>query len=195
MNGLIIILLYIFIIAIIIIIGLEKNEGIIYVKSTIDNDEYLVRDLPDKVEAANMLAQIKANMFKLRDYLVEHIDEYPDYKPYIKQLGEKLKDDIVINESSADSAYTSYSVNKGEQIVFCIRSKYDGTIHTLNLLMYVAIHEMAHVACPEYGHGELFKKIFAFLLDTAIKLNIYTKVDFYEDPTEYCGMIVSESII
>lgn len=194
MNWLIILLLFIFVISVIIIIQLEKKNEVKYVKSTIDGREYLVRDVENKEEAANVLAKIRANMFKLKDYLVTHEDEYPEYKPYIEQLNNRLSD-VEINESSADSMYTSYSVNKGEQIVYCIRSKYDGSIHGINLLMYVALHEMAHVACPEYGHGDLFKKIFAFLAQTGIKLNIYKKINFAEHPTEYCGMIIRESII
>ena len=65
MNRLIIILLFIFIVSVIIIINLEKNE-VKYVKSTIDNREYLVRDLEDKVQAANTLAKIRENMFGIR---------------------------------------------------------------------------------------------------------------------------------
>ena len=61
--------------------------------------------------------------------------------------------------------------------------------------MYVAIHEMAHIACPEIGHGELFKKIFRKLAEEAINIGIYKKVNFSEVPTEYCGMILSSSII
>jgi predicted metal-dependent hydrolase len=61
--------------------------------------------------------------------------------------------------------------------------------------MYVVIHEMAHFACPEIGHGELFKKIFKHLIEVAIKLNIYEKVDYSTYPVEYCGMVLSSSII
>lgn len=193
MDRPIIILLFIFIISVIIIIRLEKSE-VKYIKSTFDGREYLVRDVEDKTRAADTLAKIRKNMFKLRDYLVANKDKYPEYAQYIEQLDRNIND-VIINESSSDSSYTSYSVNKGEQIVYCIRSKYDGTIHGLNLIMYVALHEMAHVACPEYGHGDLFKKIFAFLTNRGIEIGIYKKIDFYERPTEYCGMIISESII
>ena len=61
--------------------------------------------------------------------------------------------------------------------------------------MYVAIHEMAHIACPEIGHGSLFKKIFRFLCEEAINIGIYKKVDYSANPIEYCGMILSSSII
>ena len=89
---------------------------------------------------------------------------------------ERLKqkfDPRVMSESPSDAKYTSYSVNKGEELVFCVRSKKTGKIHDLNLLMYVALHEIAHIACPEQGHTPLFKKIFAFLTEQALKLKLY----------------------
>src|SRR5438445_471854 len=83
------------------------------------------------------------------------------YNIYIEQLKERMSN-VIISESSENNGYTSYSINKGEQIVFCLRSKKDNNhLHDLNLLMYVALHEMAHVACPEIGHTDLFKEIFA----------------------------------
>lgn len=195
MKVLIFLLLFIFILSVIAIIKLEKSE-VKYVKSRVDGKEYLVRDLSDKQAAADLLATIKTKMFILKDHLIENQDndKYNKYKEYIQQLDERISN-VIINESSPDSSYTSYSVNKGEQIVFCLRSKYDGSLHDINLLMYVAIHEMAHVACPEYGHTDLFKKIFSFFTKKSIELNIYKKIDFPEDPTEYCGMIISESIV
>lgn len=193
MDNRIFLLLLIFLLSVFIIIKLEKSE-VKYIKSTFDGREYLVRDVEDKTVAANVLAKIRSNMFKLNDYLYQNKDKYPEYAEYIEQLNRNIQD-VVINESDADSSYTSYSVNKGEQIVYCIRSKYDGTLHGLNLLMYVVIHEMAHVANPEYGHGDLFKKIFAFFAQKGIDIGIYKKIDFNERPTEYCGMIISESII
>ena len=61
--------------------------------------------------------------------------------------------------------------------------------------MYVTLHEMAHVACPEFGHTPLFKNIFLFFTQVAIDLNLYRKIPFDEDPREYCGLTISDSII
>ena len=60
--------------------------------------------------------------------------------------------------------------------------------------MYVAIHELSHIACPEIGHGALFKKIFKKFIDVSIELNIYNKVDYNQYPVEYCGMNLNSSI-
>ena len=61
--------------------------------------------------------------------------------------------------------------------------------------MYVAIHELAHIACPEIGHGALFQEIFRFLAQEAIKLKLYKYKDYYKEPVEYCGMILSTTVL
>jgi len=185
------ILLFIFLI--VALFKLEKHE-VKYVTSEINNKAYLVRDLPDKQFASNLISKIHMNMIQLIDFLYQNKDsKYKDFKSVIETLKNKIPDTI-INESGEDSSYTSYSVNKGEQIVFCLRSKTDGSLHDVNLLMYVAIHELGHVGCESYGHTDEFKKIFAFLIATAQELNLYTLIDFKNDPLEYCGLRISEHI-
>lgn len=189
------ILLLILLIIMLIIFIKVQNNNVVHVTSDVDKEIYLVRDVDDKQQAANMLSKIKINILKIADYLYENISNYPEYKPYIEQLHDRIKN-VQVLESSEDSVYTSYSVNKGEQIVFCLRSRQiKNKLHKFNLLMYVVLHEMSHVACPEYGHTPLFKHIFAFITQIGINLNLYTKIDFVNDPTEYCGMIITDSII
>ena len=61
--------------------------------------------------------------------------------------------------------------------------------------MYVAVHELGHLACPEIGHTPLFNKIFKFLLEEAIKLDLYKVTKYSETPTEYCGMVITSNIL
>ena len=173
-----IIVILICVVALISLINTEKYE-VTYVQSLVDGNEYLVRDLEDKQYAADLLANLRKNIMKLTQILYQNKDteQYKDYKKYVEQLQERIRN-VIINESSEDNAYTSYSINKGEQIVFCLRSKHNGKLHDLNLLTYVAIHEMSHVGNPEFGHGDLFKKIFAFFTKAAIENGIYKKIDF-----------------
>lgn len=171
------------------------NNDVVYIKSDIDGELYLVRDLQDKQYSANVLSKIKKNMIALNDYLVERKRDFPKYTQYIDQLNSKIRNSILI-ENGVDDVYTSYSVNKGEQIVFCLRSKrMADKLHDMNLMMYVVLHEMAHVGCPSVGHTEEFKMIFAFFTEQAIKIGLYEKIDFRNDPKEYCGMTITESII
>jgi hypothetical protein len=171
-----------------------KRDGLSKVKSTYDNNYYWVRELPDKSSAANVLAKIRENMFILINYLKENQDKFPENMSYIKDLVRRTKD-IVIMETSADEKFTSYTVNKGEKIVFCLRSKTINEIHDMNTLMYVVIHEMGHVGCPEFGHTPLFKKIFTFLLEQSIVVGIYSPIDYRKNPQYYCGMTINEYLL
>ena len=181
-----------------------------YVRSDIDGQYYFVRDVDDKQNAANLLARLKKDLFYLNNYLFNNLQNqiannnlspaYQINKPYIEQLNTNIQN-VVIRESSDNTVYTSYTINKGEKIVFCIRSKTisdfikSGNIHDYNVIMYVALHEISHVACPETGHTQLFKEIFRFITQEAIKINIYHKIDFVNNPKEYCGMTINDSII
>lgn len=203
----IILILIIITVVFVVYTRVTKNE-MVYVKSDLDGESYLVRNTKDKKRAANLLASIKADIMQVSEYMSsklqskekEDVERYQPYAEYINQLKRNLKN-VVIKESGFNTVYTSYTVNKGESIVFCVRSKEitkllnSSTIHDKNLVMYVALHEIAHVACPEYGHTPLFKKIFKFITETAMKLGMYQKMDFDSNPVEYCGMMITDSIV
>ena len=168
-----------------------ENDNMIRIKSTIDKHNYWVRNLPDKQNGANTLAKIRENIVKLVNYLKQNMDKFPKKLLYIKDIIRRTKV-INIMETPKDDKYTSYTINKGEKIVFCLRHKTINTIHDMNTLMYVVIHELAHVGCPEYGHTPLFKKIFKFLLKQSVKIGIYTPVNYIINPQNYCGMVINE---
>jgi predicted metal-dependent hydrolase len=172
-----------------------NRNNLIYIESN-SGTKFLVHKDKYNKEKANLLSKIVENLFMLKNHMVKNINKFPSYKPYIEQLNDNLSENrTVIYETDPESNLTSYSVNKGEEISFCLKSKKTDSLHDINLLMYVAIHELAHVACPEIGHGALFKKIFRKLAEEAINIGIYKKVNFSENPIEYCGMILSSSII
>ena len=172
----------------------KTKSNTIYEKSDFDDRKYLVQNLNDKEEASYMLGVIRKRMLILRNYLVENIDSYPKYKPYILQLSERLEDPI-LTENSPGGKYTSYTVNKGEEIALCLRSKRTNRLEDINLVMYVTLHEMAHVACPELDHTALFTEIFIFFIKIATQLSIYTKSNYEEKPEEYCGLVINEHLV
>jgi hypothetical protein len=150
----------------------------------------------NKRKSADLLSDIIIKMFKLRNTLIKEKDKYPEYEEYIDLLEKNFNDERTkIYENDPTSDLTSFSVNKGEEVALCLKSKKTGELHKENLLLYVAIHEMAHMACPEIGHGELFKKVFKFLTLRAMEMGIYEKEDYSSSPVEYCGMILSSSIV
>lgn len=194
MKLLFIILILIFIAVFVVFKLSYGSNDLVYEKATFDNNYYLVRNVNDKSIAADKLALIKQNMIKLITYLKDNLKKFPKNTQYVKDLVSRTKV-IHIMESSSDEKYTSYTINKGEKIVLCLRSKTLNTIHDMNTIMYVVIHEMAHIGCPEYGHTPLFKEIFKFLLTQASIIKIYTPIDYRLNPQDYCGMTINEYLL
>ena len=194
MKEIILTLILIFLILYFVYINLYTDDNLIYEKATFDNDCYWVRNMSDKSKAANTLAVIKSNMNKLIDYLQKNIDKFPEQMSNIKDLIKRTRK-IYIMETPKDEKYTSYTINKGEKIVFCLRSKILHDIHDINTIMYVVLHEMAHVMCSEYGHTPLFKEIFKFLLVQANKIGIYKITDYRRFNQDYCGMTINEYLL
>lgn len=176
-------------IVILLFIQRHYNE-VEYVKSRIDQRNYLVRKLPHSQEAADYLADVNAKLMQLTRHMMA---KYGDQNPEVQQLYRNYNPNA-LSEGSYESGYTSYTVNKGEKMVLCIRQK-DTTFVDKNTIMYVAIHELAHVMTTTLQHDENFWRNFKFLLQEAVALNIYKKVDFKQDPQDYCGIKITSSII
>ena len=107
----------------------------------------------------------------------------------------------MISEGALDLRYTTYTIDK-QDIHICLRTrdKFEN-IYDIDLLMYVVIHELAHLCnydkngSPIIGHGFEFKYIFKFLIEESIKIGIYKYTDYARNPKEYCGMQLSSSIL
>ena len=165
-----------------------SNE-VIYVKSSIDNNEYLVRNLHNKDDAANILAKLRLKLEKICKIMKE---KYPN-DDSVTRMNERFNANN-ITESGKNNQYTSYSVNKGEKIVFCIRQKdEDETLVDENTISFVAIHELAHIMTKSVGHTTEFWDNFKRLLKEAIEHKLYVKEDYSSNPKEYCGIKVSDS--
>lgn len=182
---------------IIILYWIQSNNGI-YVKSNIDEHFYYVADVEDKQDVADILATIKKRIIILINYIDEenkiNKQYHNEYYKYVKRLKDKLNE-ITFTENIDEFNATSYSVNKGDKLVVCLRSRETNKIHDINTIMYVILHEISHVMCPEYGHGELFQKIFKYVAQQAVNVGVYEYVDYSKNPTEYCGLTLTSTIL
>lgn len=169
------------------------NSKRVLTPSTDQSKQYLVLEHMDAPASADMLNQVHQRIQILLAYLSENRNHYPNDIPYIDQLlnnSSKIK----LTEASHKSRHTSYTINKGEEIAICLRDSQD-RIHDINTIMYVTIHELAHVACPEVGHTPLFRHIFVFLLRRSIQLGIYNQVNYQKTPQDYCGIVIRENLL
>jgi predicted metal-dependent hydrolase len=185
----------IFLIFVIVLFKYLYGENVTY--ENYRDGKFLVRNRDDKKDAAQMLHKLRESLINFINELVIEAEKkkmHEEMYPYIKTIQKRLPNSH-IRESSHGSKYTSYTTNKGEEIVLCLRSKETGKLHDMNEIMYVAIHEIAHVGCPEIGHTNLFYKINEFLLEQAIKKGYYKYIDYSKDPRKYCGITLTSNIL
>ena len=161
-----------------------------------NGNKVLVRNLPDSMTSSILLEILISKMYRLRNNIEADRLKFVEMDIYITQMCANFnKDRTKIYETDINSELTSYSINKGEEIVFCLRCKKTHQLHNINLLMYVAVHEMAHTACPEIGHTPLFNNIFKFLLEQAVIHSLYIYENYYINPVQYCGMELYSNIL
>jgi len=164
----------------------------VYVTSSIDGKSYKVRDMPDKQQAADLMAKLRIKLMKLCEALER---KYPD-KPQVKQMVHNFRADPErFIEATPDSEHTSSTVNKGESIHMCLRQR-DGPDESLvdeNVMMFVALHEFAHICTESIGHGPDFWNNFGWILKEAEGMGLYRYTDFSAHPVGYCGVHITDS--
>jgi len=182
-----------FIIILVTIIGIYyiynyyTNIGLIKVRSKIDEKEYTVQVKEDSLEAANLIAKIREKLV----ILMEHLEKsFSLNDERVRLLKKNFRPDR-LKEGIDTPGYTSYSINKGEQIVLCLRS--NDKLVDLNTMLFVVLHELAHLSTESIGHTEEFWDNFKWILEESINIGIYTKQEFKVKNVEYCGMTITSS--
>lgn len=161
------------------------------VKSQTDGNTYHVQNLPDKQEACERMAKIRQNLEKLVQMYKDDPSSMAD--PRVKNLVERFNPQNMC-ENDIDATTTSYSENKGEKIVICLRDKrHPFPFVDENTVMFVLLHEMAHLMTTTIGHTPEFWANFKRILHDAVQCGIYTPVNYTKTPTPYCGMTITDT--
>jgi predicted metal-dependent hydrolase len=174
---------------------LRGPKNIVDVKSSLDNRTYRVQDLPRKQDAANMMCKIRQKLEKIVNSYKGDVN-YKQDEPIQRMISRFNPNVLEENDMDADS--TSYSENKGEKIVVCLRDKTKKPEYPLveeNIVMFVLIHEMAHLMTASMGHTPEFWTNFKKLLQDCVKLGVYQQENYAKYPVEYCGMTITDSPI
>ena len=158
--------------------------------SDVNGNKYCVRDRSKLELAANKLAHINNRMNKLVTYLGNKYSEKENIKRLVKGYNPKK-----IYETLPTSEYTAYSENKGEKLAFCLDTEKNsqGRLIDLNTLMYVALHELSHIATKSIGHTDEFWENFKFIITEAKEIGVYNPVDYKKENARYCGMNITDN--
>ena len=160
-----------------------------------DDKMYDMQNLPNKDRAVILMCEIKSDIVKLCDHYKQEPGLAAD--PPIARFIARFQPDAFI-ENDMQSSDTSYSENKGQKIVVCLRDKTKSPEYPLiekNTIMFVMLHEMAHLMTETIGHTTEFWTNFKRLLHDAVKVGIYHPVNYAHTPTPYCGMTITDSPI
>ena len=161
----------------------------IYKESMLNSKEYKVQKYNNPQEAAEILAQLTKNTKMIVDYLKDK--HYEDER--VVRLDKRLKD-LNIEEAIHEEGASSYTINKGELMALCLRHKDKAkNFHDIQTLMFVLIHELAHVMSVSEGHNAEFMDNFRFILKEATNSGVYQPVDYSNSPMTYCGVKVTHN--
>jgi hypothetical protein len=167
-----------------------EHFKLINVKSSHNDNVYQVRnDFNNTEDAANLMAQIRININLLVDYLNRNYNTHNG----VKNLNDRLKFEKM-REAKHQNDSTSYTINKGEEIHICLRDKNTKKdLHDINTMMFVVLHELAHIMSDSVGHNNEFRTNFKFLLEHASKINLYDPVNYQDSPIQYCGLKINNT--
>ena len=158
--------------------------------STVDGNKYCVREREKVQDAADMLANVNTKCKQLVNYTNQKYGEKDNVKRLVNGYNPKK-----IMETLPTSEYTAFSENKGEKLAFCLNRDKKGESNMIDehTLMFVAIHELSHIATKSVGHKQEFWDNFKFLLENAKECGVHSPVDYKNKPAQYCGMDIKDN--
>ena len=121
-----------------------------------------------------------------KEYLKKHEPVLFDIKNKIEKMIPYFTEDekYRLSRLKLQPDIKSYTIDKHDMHL-CLENT-DGNYYDENILIYVTIHELAHIFCDEIGHTENYMNIFNNLLDIAERVGIYNPS--INLPKEYCGV-------
>jgi hypothetical protein len=150
-------------------------------------------------EASELLAHLnKFCVDLLRHLRNKYVWNYTNNlyaKEIVMFLLSNYNPDGIIENAPIDDVNTSYVDDKGKVFAICLREKQSGdhNFHSTDILQFVVLHELAHMATYGYGHETDFWMHFKFLMREAESAGLYTPINYSETPINYCSLNVTYS--
>ncbi len=184
---------------IIIILYTEYSRGRLKnTKSTIDNNTYLVLD--GNIKSANILAKLNSIAVQLIDYLKSKYNTSSNKNDYVRNLAALYRSTKLKESQWVTKDLTSFTYGRGIFISMCLKNTFNeldgvnglisGVDSDFNTLIFVFLHELAHIGLDKNGHETNFWQVFKFLLEEAQMCGLYENIDYSKHPIMYCNIAV-----
>lgn len=114
----------------------------------------------------------------------------------IIQLLRRYDEDNIHEISPRNSSgATSFTENK-TKLVLCLRKKHPNRhglheLHDNDLIMFVVLHELAHMMNDKWGHPNIFWSLFKFMLLNSVECGVYKPTNYRYYPVNYCGLNIT----
>lgn len=152
----------------------------------------------DSQDAAKRMDEINTWILKLIKHVREkYMFSTPANEPKIKietmrRLLANYNPELLREHRPVSTENTSFVTNKTEDFAMCLRDPTKNyELHSLETLVFVAAHEISHMANLDYGHGPTFWRDFKFILEEAVEAGIYQPINYKYQPMQYCGIDVN----
>jgi hypothetical protein len=157
---------------------------------------YNVLKKSDADIAAQLLHRLNQANLKLVEYL-QQVQNNPTcsklYQEIAANLIHKYDPNAIFEHQPSDKRFTSYVKGKGEEIAFCLRDAITDKVHDYDVLIFVNLHELSHIAMTglDPNHPPEFWQIFKHILIMAEKAKIYTPIDYSKKNIVCCGIDIT----
>lgn len=133
----------------------------------------LILKFKDQLNDNHCYISKKKKTFILKDLYEDLVHLFYFLKPgkFVGPL-EPLNDTRILKNLVMVEDNESYTINK-KTIHLCTQDPYNGEYYDKNTLMYVVLHELAHVLCSDIGHTDTFVTINSALLKHAVRHGFY----------------------
>jgi hypothetical protein len=143
----------------------------------------IIRLMRERVELYDSRDQTK--MSSLRD------DNIRRLRDMYRLVRNRYNPDGIEETSPIDMmSQTSYTDNKGERLVMCLKCQKCRKDHSKLTLALVLAHELAHMATEERQHPPEFWKRYDIIRDLVAQAGLFKHYKVPTSPVEYCGRIV-----
>jgi hypothetical protein len=180
----------------------KATFGLVQVRSTVDGQNYRVLDVPNKQEAADVLATVKQQAVSVLKALAASDDSAvpQKFRSNITCLT-GFQDNTTLAELDPLHEQTvAYTLNK-QDVFLCTRryANMDEIVST-EVLLVVYLHELVHTCLSAFSevsseghtiHSAEFKELENVVVNAAINLGFVSPTKAVGE--EYCGIIIPSS--